>query len=84
MYRRHARGVKAGRPCPARRAGVTLPLRSLTEVRPQVVSVYALDGDNSKLLALAGAVEARSDHPLARAVLHEARRPGIVGDGDDT
>ncbi len=46
---------------------------TLTEGRPRVVSVYALDGDNGKLLALAGAVEVRSEHPLARAVVHEAR-----------
>jgi Zn2+/Cd2+-exporting ATPase len=46
---------------------------TLTVGRPHVVSVSAFDGDNQKLLSLAAAVEARSEHPLARAVVHENR-----------
>jgi Cd2+/Zn2+-exporting ATPase len=46
---------------------------TLTWGRPQVVGVYALDGDQERLLALAAAVEARSEHPLARAIVHAAR-----------
>ena len=46
---------------------------TLTWGRPQVVGVYALDGDQDRLLALAAAVEARSEHPLARAIVHAAR-----------
>lgn len=46
---------------------------TLTEGRPRVVSVEAIDGDEQKLLALAAAVEARSEHPLARAIVHAAR-----------
>src|SRR5205823_1059497 len=46
---------------------------TLTEGRPHVVSVSAVDGDSHKLLSLAAAVEARSEHPLARAIVHEGR-----------
>lgn len=46
---------------------------TLTWGRPQVVDVYPLDGDRDRLLALVAAVESRSEHPLARAILHAAR-----------
>ncbi len=46
---------------------------TLTWGRPHVVGVYSLDGDPDHLLALAATVEARSEHPLARAILHAAR-----------
>ncbi len=46
---------------------------TLPEGRPQVVSVHAQGGDPNALLKLAAAVEARSEHPLARAVIHAAR-----------
>ncbi|HYO48588.1 MAG TPA: cation-translocating P-type ATPase [Chloroflexia bacterium] len=46
---------------------------TLTEGRPQVVSVHAASGDPDALLKLAASVEARSEHPLARAVVHAAR-----------
>lgn len=46
---------------------------TLTEGRPQVVAVHALDGDADGLLRLAATVEARSEHPLARALVHAAR-----------
>jgi len=46
---------------------------TLTEGRPQVVSVHATGGDPDALLKLAASVEARSEHPLARAVVHAAR-----------
>lgn len=47
---------------------------TLTEGRPQVVAVHALDGDADGLLKLAAIVEARSEHPLARAIVHAARQ----------
>ncbi|MEO6458542.1 MAG: heavy metal translocating P-type ATPase, partial [Chloroflexia bacterium] len=46
---------------------------TLTVGRPQVVSVHAFDGDHKRLLQDAALVEARSEHPLARAIVHAAR-----------
>jgi Cd2+/Zn2+-exporting ATPase len=46
---------------------------TLTAGRPEVVAVHALDGDDKRLLLTAAAAEARSEHPLARAVVHAAR-----------
>ncbi len=46
---------------------------TLTEGRPQVVAVRAADGDEDRLLTMAAAAESRSEHPLARAVVHAAR-----------
>lgn len=41
---------------------------TLTLGEHQVTDVEALDGDHDRLLALAGAVERDSEHPLARAI----------------
>jgi P-type Cu2+ transporter len=49
---------------------------TLTQGRPQVSGVAATDGDPDGLLRLAGAVEADSEHPLARAVVAAARERG--------
>jgi Cu2+-exporting ATPase len=46
---------------------------TLTTGRPRVGGVAATDGDENGLLAVAAAVEADSEHPLARAVVAEAR-----------
>jgi Cd2+/Zn2+-exporting ATPase len=46
---------------------------TLTMGLPQVVSVDALDGDSTRLLQLAAAAESRSEHPLARAMVHASR-----------
>ena len=51
---------------------------TLTHGRPAVTDVVAVDGDPEALLALAGAVEARSEHPIARAVVAEAKRRGVT------
>jgi Cu2+-exporting ATPase len=46
---------------------------TLTKGEPQLSGVVAVDGDEDRLLRLAAAVEADSEHPLARAVVAEAR-----------
>lgn len=51
---------------------------TLTEGRPAVRQVVALTSSEQELLALAAAVEAGSEHPLARAVVEEAFNRGIA------
>jgi P-type Cu2+ transporter len=46
---------------------------TLTTGRPTVSGVAAVDGDTDGLLRVAAAVEADSEHPLARAIVAEAR-----------
>jgi Cu2+-exporting ATPase len=46
---------------------------TLTTGKPQVSGVAAVDGDTDGLLRLAAAVEADSEHPLARAIVAQAR-----------
>ena len=49
---------------------------TLTKGEPEVTDVIAKGGDDTRLLALAAAVERESEHPLARAVVNEAERRG--------
>jgi P-type Cu2+ transporter len=51
---------------------------TLTRGRPAVTGVAAVDPDEDRLLALAGAVEGDSEHPLARAVVAAAQARGRV------
>jgi P-type Cu2+ transporter len=46
---------------------------TLTKGEPTVSGVAAVDGDTDRLLRLAAAVEADSEHPLARAIVAAAR-----------
>lgn len=46
---------------------------TLTEGRMWVRQTMTLDGDESTLLAVAAAVERYSEHPIARAIVQEAR-----------
>src|SRR5215212_3007796 len=46
---------------------------TLTRGTPQLSGVAAVDGDTDRLLRLAAAVEADSEHPLARAIVAQAR-----------
>ncbi|MDA8203022.1 MAG: cation-translocating P-type ATPase [Chloroflexi bacterium] len=49
---------------------------TLTQNRPRVVAAHPLDGvDRDELLSIAAALEARSEHPLAPAIL--AAAPGV-------
>jgi Cu+-exporting ATPase len=55
---------------------------TLTEGHPAVIDVHPADAaefDAPALIGLAAAVQARSEHPLARAVLAEADRLGLGG-----
>jgi Cd2+/Zn2+-exporting ATPase len=52
---------------------------TLTEGRPQVVEVVPLGGRSDReLLGMAAALEARSGHPIARAILAKAAEFGIA------
>jgi Cu2+-exporting ATPase len=51
---------------------------TLTEGRPEVHDAAATDGDPGAVLRLAAAVEADSEHPLARAVVAAGRKHGEV------
>jgi P-type Cu+ transporter len=51
---------------------------TLTEGRPALRQIVATAGTEDELLALAAAVEAFSEHPLARAVVEEAFKRGIA------
>jgi Zn2+/Cd2+-exporting ATPase len=58
---------------------------TLTFGRPTVTEAIAVDGDSDALIALAAAIEARSEHPIARAVIAEAERRGVtLRSADDT
>ena len=51
---------------------------TLTRGSPEVTDVVPLDGrEPDEALALAAAVEAQSEHPLAKAIVGRARRVGI-------
>jgi Cu2+-exporting ATPase len=56
---------------------------TLTTGKPTVSGVAAVDGDEGRLLRLAGAVEADSEHPLARAIVAEARTQGGLPTASD-
>lgn len=56
---------------------------TLTRGEPTVTSVASTDGKEDALLALAGAVEADSEHPLARAIVTVAKEKGEPPLADD-
>src|SRR6266498_3702481 len=51
---------------------------TLTEGRPAVRQIVPIASSEQELLALAAAVEASSEHPLARAVVEEAFNRGVA------
>lgn len=51
---------------------------TLTEASHALHDVVAVDGDHDRVLRLAAAVEAESEHPLARAIVDAARERGSV------
>ncbi|MBU3055436.1 MAG: heavy metal translocating P-type ATPase [Pseudomonas indica] len=50
---------------------------TLTSGTPRIARLAAVDGDESALLALAGALQRGSEHPLAKAVLDSCAEHGI-------
>jgi copper-(or silver)-translocating P-type ATPase len=51
---------------------------TLTEGRPDVTEVTVLEGDEAVLLAEVAAVEAKSEHPIARAIERAAEARGLA------
>ena len=73
-----ATGYRSARP-------TTSKTGTLTEGKPQVVSIVSVDGlEGDELLRLAASVERGSEHPLAQAILKAAGdsslKLGEVGD----
>ena len=56
---------------------------TLTEGRPTVHDVASIDGDDDAVLRLAAAVEADSEHPLARTIVAAGRSVGEVPEASD-
>jgi P-type Cu+ transporter len=50
---------------------------TLTEGKPTLVASGAVNGDRRELLALAGAIQRNSEHPLARAVMEAVKHENI-------
>ena len=52
---------------------------TLTRGRPELTTLYAAQGwDENKVLALAAAVESRSEHPIAGAIIRAAKSRGLT------
>lgn len=51
---------------------------TITRGQPEVTDIVAIGVAESELVRLAAAVEKRSTHPLAKAILHEAARRGLA------
>ncbi|MFA5946407.1 MAG: heavy metal translocating P-type ATPase [Patescibacteria group bacterium] len=50
---------------------------TLTEGKPTVTDIVAADGQTKELLQLAASVEAKSEHPLAQAIVERAKAEGL-------
>ena len=51
---------------------------TLTEGKPELVALEAVDGNTAALLAASAAIQAGSEHPLARAVMTAAARDKVA------
>lgn len=50
---------------------------TLTIGRPRVTDVVVLNSTNGELLSLAAAIESRSEHPLAEAIMRKTKEEGL-------
>ena len=50
---------------------------TLTEGKPELVAFEAVDGNDAGLLGASAAIQANSEHPLARAVMDAAKRERV-------
>ena len=50
---------------------------TITQGKPEVTDVIAVEGDEAELLRLAASVEVGSEHPLGKAIVASARQKGI-------
>ncbi len=50
---------------------------TLTRGRPEVAEVFAVDGNEARLVSLAAGIETLSEHPLARAIVDYAMSRGF-------
>ncbi len=51
---------------------------TLTEGRPTLAAISEQKGSGNRLLRLAAAAEAETVHPLARAIVYEAKKRGLI------
>ena len=51
---------------------------TITEGKPKITNIHSFELEADALLALAAGVEARSEHPLAKAIISEAEVRGIT------
>ena len=51
---------------------------TITEGRPRVAAIEAVEGSEEDLLGVAATLESGSEHPLARAIVQEARDRGVA------
>ena len=51
---------------------------TITEGKPKITNIHSFELEPDVLLALAAGVEARSEHPLAKAIMSEAEVRGIT------
>lgn len=51
---------------------------TITEGRPTVTRVHAIDGDDGRLLGLAAGLEQHSEHPLAEAIVTRASEQSVA------
>ena len=51
---------------------------TVTEGRPKVTDIYALEGTEEELLCLAASCEQDSEHPLGQAIVEGAKERGLT------